>query len=55
MQKLLNRFENKDPEIIYEWKDKETEAKGWIVINSLRGGAAAGGFAKPGFAALGLV
>ena len=43
MQELLNRFENKDPEIIFEWKDKETEAKGWIVINSLRGGAAAGG------------
>ena len=28
---------------MFEWKDKLTEAKGWVVINSLRGGAAAGG------------
>ena len=33
----------KKPEIVFEWKDTETDAKGWIVINSLRGGAAAGG------------
>ena len=26
-----------------EWKDAETEAIGWVVINSLRGGAAGGG------------
>ena len=26
-----------------EWKDPETEAEGWVVINSLRGGAAGGG------------
>ncbi|KAF5278180.1 hypothetical protein FQR65_LT15774 [Abscondita terminalis] len=31
------------PEIIFEWKDNETEAEGWVVINSLRGGAAGGG------------
>ena len=43
MEKLLKQFEDKDPEIIFEWKDSETEAEGWIVINSLRGGAAAGG------------
>jgi hypothetical protein len=43
MKKLLNDFENKKPEIIFEWKDAETEAEGWIVINSLRGGAAGGG------------
>lgn len=43
MQELLKKFENKKPEIIFEWKDTETEAEGWIVINSLRGGAAAGG------------
>lgn len=43
MEKLLRRFEEKEPEIIFEWKDSETEAEGWIVINSLRGGAAAGG------------
>ena len=43
MQELLKRFEEKDPEIIFEWKDNETEAEGWLIINSLRGGAAAGG------------
>lgn len=31
------------PEVVFEWHDKETEAEGWIVINSLRGGAAGGG------------
>ena len=30
-------------EIVFEWQDSKTSAKGWIVINSLRGGAAAGG------------
>lgn len=43
MQDLLNKFENKRPEIVFEWKDSETEAEGWVVINSLRGGAAGGG------------
>lgn len=43
MQELLKKFESKKPEVVFEWKDTETEAKGWIVINSLRGGAAAGG------------
>jgi glutamate dehydrogenase/leucine dehydrogenase len=43
MQSLLTKFENKRPEIIFEWKDSETEAEGWVVINSLRGGAAGGG------------
>jgi glutamate dehydrogenase/leucine dehydrogenase len=43
MQELLKRFENKKPEIIFEWSDSETEAEGWVVINSLRGGAAGGG------------
>ena len=43
MQKLLKEFEKKEPEIVFEWKDTESEAEGWIVINSLRGGAAAGG------------
>lgn len=43
MEKLLKQFEKKEPEIVFEWKDSETEAEGWIVINSLRGGAAAGG------------
>jgi glutamate dehydrogenase/leucine dehydrogenase len=43
MKDLLAKFENKAPEIVFEWHDPETEAKGWIVINSLRGGAAGGG------------
>jgi glutamate dehydrogenase/leucine dehydrogenase len=43
MKELLEKFENKRPEIVFEWKDSETEAEGWVVINSLRGGAAGGG------------
>lgn len=43
MKKLLKKFENKTPEVVFQWKDSETEAKGWVVINSLRGGAAGGG------------
>jgi len=43
MKELLQKFENKAPEIVFEWHDAETEAKGWVVINSLRGGAAGGG------------
>ncbi|MFT6245061.1 MAG: glutamate dehydrogenase/leucine dehydrogenase [Salibacteraceae bacterium] len=43
MKDLLEKFENKRPEIVFEWKDSETEAEGWVVINSLRGGAAGGG------------
>ncbi len=43
MQDLLKKFENKKPEIVFEWSDSETEAEGWVVINSLRGGAAGGG------------
>ena len=43
MKELLNRFETKAPEIVFEWHDDQTPAKGWVVINSLRGGAAGGG------------
>jgi len=43
MKDLLKIYENKEPEIIFNWKDSETEAEGWTVINSLRGGAAGGG------------
>ena len=43
MKELLKKFETKQPEIVFEWKDSETEAEGWVVINSLRGGAAGGG------------
>jgi glutamate dehydrogenase/leucine dehydrogenase len=43
MEELLKKFEDKKPEVVFEWKDEHTDAEGWIVINSLRGGAAAGG------------
>ncbi|SFZ89339.1 Glutamate dehydrogenase/leucine dehydrogenase [Flaviramulus basaltis] len=43
MKELLKKYENKEPEIVFNWKDSETEAEGWVVINSLRGGAAGGG------------
>lgn len=43
MKELLQKYEQKRPEIVFEWKDNETEAEGWVVINSLRGGAAGGG------------
>ena len=43
MKELLNKYENKKPEIVFHWQDQETEAEGWTVINSLRGGAAGGG------------
>ena len=43
MKDLLKKFENKEPEIVFHWNDAETEAEGWVVINSLRGGAAGGG------------
>lgn len=43
MKELLRKFEQKQPEIVFEWSDSETDAKGWVVINSLRGGAAGGG------------
>jgi glutamate dehydrogenase/leucine dehydrogenase len=43
MRELLKKFEDKNPEIVFEWKDAESEAEGWVVINSLRGGAAGGG------------
>ncbi len=43
MKELLKKFENKQPEIVFHWNDSETEAEGWVVINSLRGGAAGGG------------
>lgn len=43
MKQLLKEFEERKPEIVFEWNDPETEAEGWVVINSLRGGAAGGG------------
>ncbi len=43
MSDLLEKYKQKAPEVVFEWHDAETEAEGWIVINSLRGGAAGGG------------
>lgn len=43
LKKLIDKFEGKQPEIVFAWKDTETEAEAWVVINSLRGGAAGGG------------
>lgn len=43
MESLLQKYKEKKPEIIFEWHDEETGAEGWIVINSLRNGAAGGG------------
>lgn len=43
VDKLIEKFEGKQPEIVFAWKDDQTEAEGWVVINSLRNGAAGGG------------
>ena len=43
MSSLIKEFEQTPPEIVFEWKDKELGAEGWVVINSLKGGAAGGG------------
>ncbi len=43
LDQLLEAYKDKQPEIVFEWNDSQTDAKGWIVINSLRGGAAGGG------------
>ncbi len=43
LKKLISKYEKTSPEIVFEWNDSETSARGWVVINSLRGGAAGGG------------
>ncbi len=43
METLLEKYKSKEPEIVFEWHDSETTAKGWIIINSLKNGAAGGG------------
>jgi glutamate dehydrogenase/leucine dehydrogenase len=43
MEQLLEKYKQQRPEVVFEWNDAETGAEGWIVINSLRGGAAGGG------------
>ncbi len=39
----LKEYINERPQIIFEWNDSETSARGWVVINSLKNGAAGGG------------
>ena len=36
-------FLRRPPELTLAWHDRETDARAWLVINSLRGGAAGGG------------
>ena len=43
LEDLLEAYKAKEPEVVFEWNDPETYAKGWIVINSLKNGAAGGG------------
>lgn len=43
MREALRKFEEREPEVVFEWHDAPTGAEGWVVINSLRGGAAGGG------------
>ncbi|MCG8330024.1 MAG: hypothetical protein MI974_20170 [Chitinophagales bacterium] len=43
MKSLLQQYKDKKAEVVFEWHDDETGAEGWIVINSLRNGAAGGG------------
>jgi glutamate dehydrogenase/leucine dehydrogenase len=43
MSDFIQAFEAKAPEIVFEWNDAPTGAQGFLVINSLRGGAAGGG------------
>jgi len=39
----LKEYINEPPQIIFEWNDSKTTARGWVVINSLKNGAAGGG------------
>jgi glutamate dehydrogenase/leucine dehydrogenase len=43
MWKRYNAFLRQTPEITVAWQDRETGARAWLIINSLRGGAAGGG------------
>ncbi len=52
MWKRYNAFLRRAPELTVHWRDPETGARAWLVINSLRGGAAGGGTRmRPGIAA----
>ena len=39
----VETFFRAPPEIAFEWNDPHTTARGWLIINSLKGGAAGGG------------
>lgn len=41
--KRYSEFLRKPPELTFSWHDAVTDARAWLVINSLRGGAAGGG------------
>ncbi len=41
--KRYAHFLRKPPELTFTWHDEETGARAWLIINSLRGGAAGGG------------
>ncbi len=41
--KLYSEFLRQPPELTFSWNDAPTGARAWLVINSLRGGAAGGG------------
>jgi len=43
MEARLRGYKDSAPLIVFEWNDHLTDARGWVVINSLRGGAAGGG------------
>jgi glutamate dehydrogenase/leucine dehydrogenase len=43
MWSRYNAFLLEPPELTVAWQDPETSARGWLVVNSLRGGAAGGG------------
>lgn len=43
MWERYQRYLTEPPQIVVEWSDGPTDAQGWLVINSLRGGAAGGG------------
>lgn len=43
MELTLADYLHRKPEIVFEWNDSITDARGWVVINSLKNGAAGGG------------
>lgn len=43
MWRRYSNFLRTQPELTLAWSDRETGARAWLVINSLRGGAAGGG------------